>query len=290
MCSAGRRCQIALQYCPGGKMPNEYCGICRKLVRDDDEALCCDKCEKWFHRGCQDIGKTEFKKLERSKDPWNCDICKKKVQNSNKIDTKKDKDYTIGDVMAKLLEMENNYNKLFQKYEEQLGINNELKKELQAIKHVLNDNEQKTLNNNIIIQGIPAKENENIQGIVEKIAKSLKVVSKVQLAYRMGGAKPNKANPPIRITFESQEDKKKWMMAKKNSELTTEIIGQFATPEPIYINHDLTKQNFQLFREAKQFKKDNNFKYLWVSNGKILLRKTDVSKTILVRSSEDLKN
>lgn len=267
-------------------MANVYCGVCRKMVRDDDEALCCDKCEKWLHRECLDISKSTYKKLERSKEPWNCDPCNKRVENANK----KDPDYTIGDVMAKLLEMETKYNKLFQKYEEQIVINNELRNELQEVKQVLNNNEQRTLNKNIIIQGIPAKENENIQGIVDKLAKVLKVDGRVLAAYRIGGVKGNNLSTPIRIMFERDEDKKKWMMAKKNSDISTEMIGQSNTPEPIYINHDLTKQNYQLFREAKQFKKENNFKYLWVSNGKILLRKSETSKTTLVRSRDDLKN
>lgn len=60
--------------------------------------------------------------------------------------------------------------------------------------------------------------------------------------------------------------------------------------ENIYINHDMTRWNIQLFKAAKEFKNNKNYKYLWFSNGKILMRKSDTSKIELIEDESSLKN
>lgn len=158
---------------------------------------------------------------------------------------------------------------------------------INEIRQQLNDKEQQELNNNVVIQGIPVKENENAQVLVDKIANTLKVAAKVKKAYRLHGPQNGKAYPPVKVVFENQDDKKQWMTAKRNVNLTARIFGGNNPLEPIYINHDLTKQNIE---QAKRYKKEQNYKYLWVSNGKIFLRKNDTNKARLIGKKEDLKN
>ena len=58
----------------------------------------------------------------------------------------------------------------------------------------------------------------------------------------------------------------------------------------IFLNHELTKTNFDLFMAARSFKKDHNYKFLWMGNGNILLRKDEHSKVILVEKKSQLEN
>lgn len=42
-------------------MPVYPCGICRKEVNDDDEAILCESgCESWFHRVCTGMSKKAY--------------------------------------------------------------------------------------------------------------------------------------------------------------------------------------------------------------------------------------
>ena len=50
----------------------------------------------------------------------------------------------------------------------------------------------------------------------------------------------------------------------------------------------LTPKLQKLFNEAKQFKVDNNFKFCWTKNLTVFLRKTEESRPIRIKSSEDL--
>lgn len=269
----------------------EDCQICYKIVQEEDEALLCDKCERWSHRMCLGMNKTNYKKLEKSKNPWICLKCSNPASNKSTIknmEPKKD-NYTNSDIMEKLMEMDEKYSKLFAKYEEQRQINEDLKNELQVIKKQLNVKEQQQLNNNIIIQGVPYKENEKVEETIRKITNILGVVNNAEKCFRLGSGNGSKL-APIKVVFKNSEDKEKWMLAKKNKNLNTAIFEQSNPPKPIYLNHDLTKRNFELFMAAKKFKNDNDYKYLWINNGKILMRKSDDSKILLIGDETDLKN
>ena len=54
----------------------------------------------------------------------------------------------------------------------------------------------------------------------------------------------------------------------------------------IYINEHLTPNNKHLFALAKQKKIAANYKYLWMRNGRVLIRKADNSEIINIDSEE----
>lgn len=274
---------------------NNECDICRKRVSDDDDGLLCDKCLTWKHRTCLSIGQKSYLKLSKSKNPWYCDKCKTNNDHpNNQMNTSanmkgNNKHYTIDDVMAKLEDMDQKYNNLFIKYNEQVKINEELKLELAEIKQQLNKNEQKELNKNITIHGIPYQDKENVQEIVKQIGDQLQVpISYTNFsAFRIGGK--NKERKPIKVIFQNEEIKTKMLRSKHKKQLNTESLG-YKENHKIYLNHDLTKENLKIFKEAQKFKMANSYKFLWISGGKLLLRKDEQSKVILIESEKDLKN
>lgn len=56
----------------------------------------------------------------------------------------------------------------------------------------------------------------------------------------------------------------------------------------IYFDDRLTKYKSDLFYEARKLKKDEFYKFVWTKGGKVLMRKTDNSKLIVVESIEHL--
>ena len=54
----------------------------------------------------------------------------------------------------------------------------------------------------------------------------------------------------------------------------------------VYFNDHLTPKHKELFSAARTKKFNNNYKYLWTRNGRIFIRKTDVSEVIRVTSEE----
>lgn len=270
---------------------SDICDVCNKRVLDDEDGLQCDKCLKWKHRVCLSIGQKTYFKLAKSKEPWHCTSCKQN-KNERRNAAKKDQPtptYTIADVMAKLEDMDEKYNKLFLKYKEQVEINNELREELSQIKRQLNKNEQRELNKNITIHGVEYKANENVKEIVTKIGEKLQIHLKTEefAAARLG--RNQTGRNPIKVIFQSEETKTKILQSKLIFGLNNQSLGYTETNK-IYLNHDLTKRNLQIFKEAQTFKKENAYKFLWINGGNILLKKDENSKVILVEKEEDLKN
>ena len=47
------------------------------------------------------------------------------------------------------------------------------------------------------------------------------------------------------------------------------------------INESLTQYGSELFGRVNKFKKENKYKFLWMNNGKIYLRKHETSQTLI---------
>lgn len=230
-----------------------------------------------------------YQRLSRSTEGWLCPKC---VRSGNTVPQVQQKNqnpsYTIDDVMKKLLDMEKNYNSLFQKYEQQVQENLKLKEEIAEIKVMLNRNEQKVLNKNLIIHGIPQEKNESLKQIIEEVGNQLQVnlANSEFTAYRMG--KPEDKKRPIKACFENETFKNQLIKTPKKYDLNAQTLG-FRVDSKIFLNHDLTKPNLELYKRSLAFKKTHDYKYLWINNGNILLRKREDSVVKVIKKDEDLK-
>lgn len=279
------------------------CPICFKTC-NNTYAIQCIKCTKWLHCDCINMNKAKLKYYEQEiKNPkgdrWFCDSCKSEVRGNenkteitNKINETSAKEVTLNDIMEKLQLMDHKQTELLKRYEEQLKVNDELRRDIDDLKAQLdeekNKNEQKELENNILISGIPSNPNENLATVFRTINQSLKIDIQGARCYRIGRG-PNQAGT-IKVCFESREDKENFMKAKKEIKLTLSNTRLGTNDNEIYVNHDLTKRNQYIFMMARRFKKDNNYKFVWYSNGNIFIRKDESSKVNKITRVEDLKN
>ncbi|KAG5886736.1 hypothetical protein JTB14_032405 [Gonioctena quinquepunctata] len=121
--------------------------------------------------------------------------------------------------------MEQKYNDLLIKYDGQVSVNNELRREILEVKAKLNweinENEQDKRKINIIIMGITeTKPNETTDEIIKTIGNSLQVsLSKVR-SYRLGKC-PIGEKSPIKVEFELLHEKEALMMANRATKPTT---------------------------------------------------------------------
>ena len=60
--------------------------------------------------------------------------------------------------------------------------------------------------------------------------------------------------------------------------------------ERVFINENLTKRNKDLFSLANEERKKFNWKYIWTNNGRILLRQSNDSRVIAIRSEKDIEH
>ena len=55
--------------------PKYPCGLCLKSVRSNQDSVCCDTCEQWFHRKCMNMPIDVFSALGNTSISWHCCNC-----------------------------------------------------------------------------------------------------------------------------------------------------------------------------------------------------------------------
>lgn len=284
----------------------DKCTCCSKSTAGA-YAVGCGNCGKWFHITCVGVTRAEhknyaeeFKKEDGKK--WYCKTCRDEVQNSNKKSKANpavtieptEGSLTLQDVMNKLNKMEQKYDKVYNLYEKQIKINEELqnevgemRKQLEQLQEEQKKQQQHWIKKNVIITGIPIiNEKEDTKQLVAKIENILEVENAPITAYRIG-RKIKGSVVPIKIEFEMEKHKNKFMEASKTKKLSTKDIG-YEENKPVRIRHEMTKENRELFKEALNFKIQNEYKFLWFKNSTLLIRKDEVAKPFIIKNKHDL--
>ncbi|CAH2049207.1 unnamed protein product, partial [Iphiclides podalirius] len=144
--------------------------------------------------------------------------------------------------------------------------------------------EQKELELQIELQNVEKQEGENLLGIVYKIAEELRLETKdIAKVWRVPGDSI-KAPRPIIVSLNSREARIKWLKSRKDN-ITNHVILNNNNNSRIYVNEHVTRQIRQLFWSAKNKLKEN-FKFIWIQNGKILIKKSEIEKKIYQISFE----
>ncbi|XP_046671348.1 uncharacterized protein LOC124361342 [Homalodisca vitripennis] len=153
------------------------------------------------------------------------------------------------------------------------------------------DMEQYSRCNCLEIQGIPVTPAEDVLGIVKEVGKALDVQisdAMVDACHRLG--RQTGDNPPgIIVKFVRRFDKEALLKKRRvKRTLSTRHIGR-SDDRPIYVNESLSPARRRLYAMARRVQKEKDFKFLWVRNGKIFLRKEENSPIKVITSQDDLQ-
>lgn len=179
--------------------------------------------------------------------------------------------------------------------------NEELKQQINNVNFKMDKIEQQLIENNITISGIEKQNDENIEEIIIKVAKSINVEitqNDIEECYRSETRKKTAGFPPeIFIKFKNIKIKNEILENKKGKRLNTKILNdenqnQNAQYEsrPLYINEQLTKYRQKLHKESRDARRENKVKYVWVNRGNVYVRKTDTSKIIKITEINQLND
>jgi len=92
--------------------------------------------------------------------------------------------------------------------------------------------------------------------------------------------------PPIIVRFISRKKRNALFKARKNFK---DAKFDFLSSKGVFLNENLTPTNRQLLFQANKKRKDNQWKYLWTSNGRIFARKSDNSSSIQIKNECDIQ-
>lgn len=180
--------------------------------------------------------------------------------------------------------------------------NNKLQASMQDITKRLNIMEQHNRATNIELQNVPENRSENLLTTVMQLSKIVKCqIEENDIAHCTRIAKKDtqtsrprsilvKFNTPrLRDTFFAATIK--FNKTNANNKLNTSHLGIAAeNPIPIYVVEHLSADNKALHAAARLRGKELGYKYVWVRNGRIFMKKDDLSERFVVTSKESLKS
>lgn len=163
----------------------------------------------------------------------------------------------------------------------------------------LNFQAQTSLRNEIEILGINEQPNENLAHIVHVIATKIGVTlaeADVDDVLRVGprrfasDATADAPLPrPVVLRFVRRLKRKEFLRAAKSRRsITSADIEVAGRARKLFINERLTKTNRYLFRQARQLKARQGYKYCWTNDGHILIRKKEHSPVITIQRAADI--
>ncbi|XP_044172420.1 uncharacterized protein LOC122956798 [Acropora millepora] len=169
--------------------------------------------------------------------------------------------------------------------------------ELNHLKEEFNNLEQYSRRDCLEIRGVPVQRDEDTNALVVDIGRRMGVEMKkdyISTSHRLPimnrGCEASSRPPSIIVKFVCRDVTDKFFKAKKQLfRVSSRDLGFSRVAEQkIFIAESLAQRNKKLFADCLKAKYDLNFKYIWTSSGKILLRKNDNSPARLISCDRDL--
>lgn len=163
----------------------------------------------------------------------------------------------------------------------------------------LNAMEQHMRNSNIEIQGVPEHRTENVVTLVNQIAQVVsyklsdadiitcsRVASLNKQTKRPRSIVVKLRSPRCRDEFYSAVSK--YNKSNPKSKLNSGLVGIAGDRVPIYVSEHLSPANKALHAAARLKGKELGYRYVWVRNGQIFMRKDDSSRFIHIKNEQTL--
>ena len=147
------------------------------------------------------------------------------------------------------------------------------------------------------VTGVPMRAQDNPNQIVKEIGSLIGVEiddSDIAIAHKLPDTRKVKNRLIVKfLRREKREEvykKRKNLVGKNSSHLPLVAESNNSENSKIYINESLTNYRKRLFGRIKEYKRANNVKYLWTSNGKIMFKVNDMSPTQVFATHEEFED
>lgn len=279
------------------------CVKCHEHLTHLEDVLQCSICNNQTHYYCNGTSEAIFRKMSKNtKSRIICTICQNKQNTKITTDPMNTLEEKINELIKSVSFMSEKFDtfetklesifkeiKTIKKENEQIKIENErLTKDMNEIKQKIEQLEQQNLGVSIEITGIPKTENENCVEIVKRIGQQINTNVNVIEARRIVIEK-SKSNIII-AKLDTKEMRKQLIRNSKITRLNANmLVKNWPVENKIFINEHLTKEKRILFAKARTAAKEKNYKFIWITNADILMRKDESSKIFRIRTNNDLE-
>ena len=298
-----------------------HCVCDVKVERKDTKIECCD-CKKLYHGKCVDINDSDIDFMLKNKKVWRCKQCEnvfrkllsanmaspstsihKKCNDQNiqhpvnqsKVTTNENEppqSITIELVYAEIVSLKEINQTALDRISVLEKENSTLKNKINKMEYQLNKMENVNNRNKIDIVNVPGLNKQNAVTKAVEVCSGIGVdISAENIEYctlkttKSGKNSDNGSTNILCVKFKSAAIRNNILeMKRKNKiKLTTHIFGTDHAMQNIYINESISFHTRQLFNEARKVKVAKQFKYLWVKDSVVLMRRGDGEAIVRIR-------
>lgn len=157
----------------------------------------------------------------------------------------------------------------------------------------LNEYQQRERQLNLEIFGIPESRNEDLIDITIRLANYAGVDLKHDNIIHATRIQPLVKVPDrpksVVIKLRNRIDKDNILAGLRKKQLSTLDIQMPGESKRIFVNEHLTVSNKKIYKACRVAAAEKGFKYCWVKNCRIFLRKSDTSPIIHIKDESDMK-
>ena len=137
--------------------------------------------------------------------------------------------------------------------------------------------------NNLIVVGIPERENDDPKEGIKELARKLECELTIFQARRLGSATTKKLPRPILVEFSNSWERRKMYASRSKLVKNQEMKN-------IYINEDLMKQQAELYFLTRQAKKLGMISKTWTMSGNVYITSRESpEKAVQVNNEKDIR-
>lgn len=172
------------------------------------------------------------------------------------------------------------------------------RKRIQFLEGKIDSLERNLRSSSLEIRNVPAQSHESkssLMTLIQEAGKTLNVMIQPQDIRDVYRVNTKTENKPIIADFISviKRDSlitsiKKYNRDNANSKFSTSNLQIEGPSKPVYITELLTFQAKKLYFMARDFAKQNDYRFCWATHGKIYLRKAEGQPLIRIETESDL--
>lgn len=177
--------------------------------------------------------------------------------------------------------------------------NTELKTAMANLNVRVNNLEQQSRSNNIEVQCMPEAKNENVYSVIKQLGKVVNCeVQDKDILYctRIAKSNPKSTRPKSIVAQLASPKLRDQLLASviqfnkgnRDKKLNCGHLGLPGVNSPVYVTEHLSPANKALHAAARTKAKEMNYKYVWVRNGKIFVRRDDGAEYLLIKNMNSL--
>lgn len=178
--------------------------------------------------------------------------------------------------------------------------NEELRQDMSEIKGKLIQIDQLSRASNIEIQCVPEHKSENVINIIKQIGRTVSVSindNYIHYCARIAKLNPDSTRPRSILTkYNSPRTRDSFLSAvltyNKNNvqdKLNThDLVYGTSQKNPVYVVKNLSPENKHLHAATRKRANELKYKFVWVRGGRIFVRKSEITDSILIRNLDIL--